>query len=481
MMDLTKAIHFLQRFNGKGRDLFTWRLYNEPCCFVNTFLMKEEMKSMNWKKAALCVAAGMLAVAGITGCGSSGKSASSAAAGKTVEIEYWHVASDSFGGQTVRELVDEFNKSHPDIKVKEKFNPDMYKGLTQNLQAAVAAGQTPDVVQMGWDFLYYADENFKHADINKLFADAGDPNFMKDTFEDNIAKLAQTADGTQVGVPYSLSVPVLYYNPDIFKEAGLDPDKPPKTWQEVRQYAQTIKDKTGTPAFFMQEYADTWTNQALVTSNGGEMLKQENGKWKTAFDSPEAAEAYQFIADMVKDGIGLHATNEEGFQAFTSGKLAMVCTTIGKRANFEKSSKFKVSTTSFPAFGSKEVKVPAGGNFLMVLSTDPAKQKAAAEFIKFLESADNLTKWDTGTGYLPPRKNMDKEGPYKKLMDENANVKKAMETLPHVTPWVSFPGRNGLQAEQVLIDTRDVVLNGSKTAKEALHDAAVKIDQLLAD
>ena len=182
---------------------------------------------------------------------------------------------------------------------------------------------------------------------------------------------------------------------------------------------------------------------------------------------------------MVKDGIGLHATNEEGFQAFTSGKLAMVCTTIGKRAKFEKSSQFQVMTTSFPAFGNKPVKVPAGGNFLMVLSKDKDKQKAAAEFIKYLESADNLTKWDTGTGYLPPRKDMDKEGPYKKLMDENANVKQAMEMLPNVTPWVSFPGQNGLQAEQVLIDTRDVVLNGSKTAQEALHDAAVKINGLL--
>lgn len=433
--------------------------------------------TMNWKKAMLGAAAGLITVAGLAGCGGAGSSTGDS--GKVVEIEYWHVASDSFGGQTLRELVEDFNKSHPNIKVKEKFNPDMYKGLTQNLQAAVASGQTPDVVQMGWDFLNYADENFKHADINKVFADAGDPDFVKNTFEPNIAKLAQTADGTQVGVPYSLSVPVLYYNPDIFKAAGLDPAKPPKNWEEVRQYAQQIKDKTGAPAFFMQEYADTWTNQALVESNGGTMLKQEDGKWKAGFDTPEAAASYQFIADMVKDGIALHATNEEGFQAFTSGKLAMVCTTIGKRANFEKSSGFKVSTTSFPAFGNKQVKVPAGGNFLMILSTDPAKQKAAAEFIKYLESAESLTKWDTGTGYLPPRKNMDKEGPYKKLMDENENVKKAMEMLPHVTPWVSFPGQNGLQAEQVLIDTRDVVLNGSKSAQEALHDAAVKIDELL--
>lgn len=399
------------------------------------------------------------------GCGGS-TSNTSTTNDKVVEIEYWHVASDSFGGQTVRELVDDFNKTHPNIKVTEKFNPDMYKGLTQNLQASLASGQTPDVVQMGWNFLNYAHENFENEDINKIFAKAGDSNFINDTFEPNIARLAQTAEGTQVGVPYSLSVPVLYYNPDIFKAAGLDPNTPPKTWEEVQQYAQQIKNATGTPAFFMQEYADTWTNQALVESNGGTMLIQKDGKWQAGFDTPEAAQGYQVIADMIKAGTGLHATNEEGFQSFTSGKLAMVATTIGKRANFEKSSQFKVMTTTFPAFGSKPVKVPAGGNFLMILSKDEAKQKAAVEFIKYLESSENLTKWDTGTGYLPPRKNMDKEGPYKKLIDENDNIKKAMAMLPNVTPWVSFPGQNGLQAEQVLIDARDVILNGSQSATE---------------
>lgn len=66
------------------------------------------------------------------------------------------------------------------------------------------------------------------------------------------------------------------------------------------------------------------------------MLKNEGGKVKAGFDTPEAAAAYQLLADMVKDGNGLHATNEEGFQAYLSGKLGMVCTTIGKRANFEK-------------------------------------------------------------------------------------------------------------------------------------------------
>ena len=88
------------------------------------------------------------------------------------------------------------------------------------------------------------------------------------------------------------------------------------------------------------------------------MLKKEGGKTLAAFDSPEAAQAYQLLADMVKDGSGLHATNEEGFQAYLSGKLGMVCTTIGKRANFEKSANFKVVPLPSLCLTAKPAKVP---------------------------------------------------------------------------------------------------------------------------
>ncbi len=190
--------------------------------------------------------------------------------------------------------------------------------------------------------------------------------------------------------------------------------------------------------------------------------------------------AFQMMAETVKDGSGLHATNEEGFQAYLSGKLGMVCTTIGKRANFEKSAKFTVKAAPFPAFAGKPTKIAAGGNFLMVFSKDAAKQKAAIEFIKYLESPAALAKWSTGTGYLPPRKGVadDPQG-FKKLADENPNIKMALKEMSKVSKWASFPGANGLQAEQLLIDARDIILSGKMTAADALHQTAEKINKLL--
>lgn len=116
---------------------------------------------MKKKLAALLLAAASAMV--FTGCGSSDNQ-SKGGVDKKVQIEYWHVASESFGGTTVKELVADFNAKHPNIQVVEKYNPDMYKGLTQNLQAAIASGKNPDVVQMGWSYLNYAAENLKYTD-----------------------------------------------------------------------------------------------------------------------------------------------------------------------------------------------------------------------------------------------------------------------------------------------------------------------------
>ena len=434
------------------------------------------MKKAKQFMALLCVSALALTALGC-GAGNSPQKPQ----GKTT-IEYWHVNAESFGGPTVKQLVEKFNKENPTIEVVEKYNPDMYKGLTQNLQAAMASGKNPDVVQMGYSYLNYAGENLKYSNIQEIIDKyvPSDKTFLQDNYLPNILALATTDDGKQIGVPYSVSVPVLYYNPEIFKQAGLDPSKPPRTWQEVSQYAQTIKSKTGTVGFFMQEFADNWAQQALMESNGGQILAKKDGRTVAGFDSPESAQAYQLLADMVKNGSGLHATNEEAFQAFLSGKLGMVCTTIGKRENFEKSAKFTVLAGQFPSFEGKQRKVPAGGNLLMVFSKDPDKQKAAWTFVKFLESPEALAMWTKGTGYMPPRKGIteDPKG-LKDFVAQNKLMQAATSQMPDIVKWASFPGANGLQAEQALIDIRDVILGGKQSAADALKAAATKINAML--
>ena len=168
------------------------------------------------------------------------------ASGDKTVIEYWHCNAETQGGLVVDDLVKKFNEENDHIEVVAKYNPDMYKSLMQNLQAEAATGNTPALVQIGWAFLDYFSNNFDYVApqdaIDKF--DSEDANFLTDNFLPNVLDLAVNSNGEQVGIPYSLSSPVLYINKDLLKEAGLSEDGP-ETWQEVQEFAEAVKEKAG--------------------------------------------------------------------------------------------------------------------------------------------------------------------------------------------------------------------------------------------
>ncbi|MDU5310251.1 MAG: extracellular solute-binding protein, partial [Dialister sp.] len=278
--------------------------------------------------------------------------------GKTV-VTFWHVYTKNFGAPVIKQMVDDFNKSQDKIIVKEVYNPDMYPGLMKNLQADVASGKSPSVAMIGYNYLKYFDQNFKYVSPVDLEKESQEKDYLEKNYLPNVLGLAKVGD-KQVGLPFSISAPIIYYNPDLFKAAGLDPAQPPKTWEEVRKVAKIIRDKTGEYGFYMQEYQDNWATQGLLTSNGAEILKDN----KAVFASKESEDAYRLYADMVlKDKSALHIAADEGIASFYSGKVGILMGSSAKIGTVTQSSKFNVMACPFPAFGDKDVKIPAGGNF----------------------------------------------------------------------------------------------------------------------
>ena len=406
----------------------------------------------------------------------------SSSGGKTV-IEYWHCNAETQGGLVVDELVKQFNESNDHIQVVAKYNPDMYKGLMQNLQAEAAAGNSPALVQIGWAFLDYFSNNFSYVSpqeaIDKF--DKEDAGFLQDKFLPNVLELAVNSEGSQVGIPYSLSNPVLYINKDILREAGL-PEDGPTTWQEVSEFAKTVKEKTGKYGFYMQEPADFWAQQGLIESSGAKMLTTNaEGKKEAAFATEDGIEAMQLMADMVKDQTALHISWEEGCQSFIDGNCAMLYTTIASRASVQKGAQFDVATVKSPLWNDKERMVPAGGCFLAITAQGDDQVKAAWEFEKFLYSVESMAVWTEGTGYVPPRKDVaGAENGLKTFLAENKMMNAAIEQMDGVVPWTAFPGDAGLQAEQMLLDMRDQILGGQVTAEQGMKATQDAINQLLA-
>lgn len=411
------------------------------------------------------------------------KAEGDSSSGEKTVIEYWHCNAETQGGLVVDELVKEFNESNDHIQVVAKYNPDMYKGLMQNLQAEAAAGNSPALVQIGWAFLDYFSNNFSYVSpqeaIDKF--DKEDAGFLQDKFLPNVLELAVNSEGSQVGIPYSLSNPVLYINKDILREAGL-PEEGPATWQEVSEFAKTVKEKTGKYGFYMQEPADFWAQQGLIESSGAKMLTTNaEGKKEAAFATEDGIEAMQLMADMVKDQTALHISWEEGCQSFIDGNCAMLYTTIARRASVQKGAQFDAATVKSPLWNDKERMVPAGGCFLAITAQGDDQVKAAWEFEKFLYSVESMAAWTEGTGYVPPRKDVaGAENGLKTFLAENKMMNAAIEQMDGVVPWTAFPGDAGLQAEQMLLDMRDQILGGQVTAEQGMKATQDAINQLLA-
>lgn len=134
----------------------------------------------------------------------------------------------------------------------------------------------------------------------------------------------------------------------MLAEAGLDPAGP-KTWEELREFAATVKEKTDNYGFYFQEPADNWATQALLESNGARLLDEVDGRLEATFASPEGIEAYQMLADTVnEDKSALHIGWDEGVQSFVDGNVAMLYTTIARRNQVQNGAQFEVARPPLP-------------------------------------------------------------------------------------------------------------------------------------
>lgn len=428
------------------------------------------------KKLIKTISVATLVTLAITGC--SKGSSNVEGENEKVKIEYWHVNAETQGGQAVEQLVADFNAQSDTVEVVAKYNPDMYKGLLQNFQAEVASGNAPAIIQVGWSFLDYFSNNFSYVEPQEVI-DAHfpeDKTFLEDNFLPNILGLAENSSGSQVGISYSLSTPVLYINRDLLREAGLD-ENGPQTWEETIEFANTIKEKLDKYGLYIQEPADNWATQALLESNGARMITDG----KASFASEEGIEAYEAYADMiVNTKSALHISWSEGVQSFVDGNVAMLYTTIAQRANVQKGATFDVAAINSPVWEGKERRLPAGGAFLAITAQDEAEQKAAWEFEKYLYSVESMATWTIGTGYVPPRKDVaEAENGLKSFLEENKMMAAATTQMEGVVSWASFPGDAGLEAEQILLDVRDQILGGKISARDGLTQAQEQINNIL--
>ncbi|MGN0132413.1 MAG: ABC transporter substrate-binding protein [Lachnospiraceae bacterium] len=393
-----------------------------------------------------------------------------------IVIEYWHKNSETAGGPTIEEYAEIFNASQDKYEVKPVFMTEDYKGIMQQLQAEAAAGNAPAVIQVGYYWLNYFTENHQYVDIKEL-----DESYL-DNYLPNIIELCTTQDGKVAGVPYSLSTPVMYYNVDLLKEAGLDTDNLPQTIDELYDWARTVKENTGEYGLAIAAASDFWIEQFEIESNGGRMVNyNDDGTMTATFASEEGCEALQKMSDLInEDRAATYVLGEPIKEAFSSGKVAMISATIGWSTGIIDASDFEMVTGPMPSYGANERRIPVGGNFLAITALDEEEQQGAWEWIQFITTAEAHVDWTKATGYVPPRKDVNELEEFQEYLKEAPQLNACLDQMEYLVPFVSFPGDAGLEIEQGLLDTRDVIMNGEKTATEALGEMQEKANELMA-
>ena len=309
---------------------------------------------------------------------------------------------------------------------------------------------------------------------------AKDGSMAEQGFSDNILKLAQV-NGKQVGLAFATSNPIMYYNADLVKAAGGNPDQPPKTWDEVIALGAKIKALgNGVDSIDFRWQGDDWMFSALLFGAGGSMLTKDEGQ--VAFNGPEGLKAMTIVDRMVKEaGMPVFA-KAAGEQAFVAGKVGFAFQTTGALRNTIKNvgGKFDLRTAAIPLIDPVNGKLPTGGNAVVILSRDQDKQAAAWKFAKFAAGPYGASVVVPGTGYVPNNELAAKSPDYLgNFYKENPLFLAGLNQMPRMIPWYAFPGTNGVRVTQAIVDNLSRVVDQSATPQQALDDAATEVKRLL--
>lgn len=394
-----------------------------------------------------------------------------------IQIEFWHGMGGPLGN-ALDKLIEEFNDTHPDIFVNH-VHMGNYTALSQKIMAAVQAGNQPDVAQSfeAWT------ANMMKGDVLRPFDDfiEQDPNFGMEDLEDfyPVFIKSNTIDGKLMSFPFNKSVSVLYYNKDIFFMNDLDPNHPPKNWEEYRDYLKRLTmdlDGDGKIDQWGSTFAiSAWQFQNLLLQAGGEIMNQDNTK--ALFNSDKGVEALQFINDvMMKDQSVYLSTGYDGQNDFLAGKVAMVeGSSVSMVFLRQTGIDFNLGIAALPTHRTKRTLI-SGTNVVIFRKDDEERQKAAWEFVKWFTDTKQTAQWSYDTYYMPVRRSSLEEPLLRKRLLSNPEIASVYKQLEYATfdPQISewFETRKYLE-EQVI----EKVLRGTVEPKEALNKAAAMIEK----
>jgi len=404
------------------------------------------------------------------------------------EIQWWHSMGAALGERT-NEIAAGFNASQKDYKVVAVYKGSYPESMTAAI-AAFRAGNPPHIVQVfevGTATMMAAKGAVKP--VYEMMKEAGEP-FDPKNYLAAVAGYYTDPKGNMLSMPFNSSTPMFYVNKDVFKKAGLDPEKAPKTWKDVEAAAVKLKAAgqdciytTSWPSWVHIENFSAWHNVPIGTKSNG------FGGMDTRFtiNSPTHVKHLSMLGDFAKKGYFTYAgLGNKGDAKFSSGECAMFTGSSGAQATLRKLGKFDYSVNFLPyhddVAGAPQNSIIGGATLWVLTQKDKSVYKGIAKFFTYLSSTEVQAKWHQQTGYAPITNAAydatKASGYYEKFPGTDMSVRQ----LNNKTPTANSKGLrfgNFVQGRQVIEEEMEAVFAGKKDAKAALDEAVKRANDIL--
>jgi sn-glycerol 3-phosphate transport system substrate-binding protein len=411
-----------------------------------------------------------------------------APASAETELQWWHAMAGELG-QKVEKLATDFNNSQKEFKVA-----PVYKGTyTEVMTGAIAAyraKQPPHIIQVfevGTATMMAA--RGAVYPVYQLMKDAGEP-FDSKSYLPAVVGYYTDTQGNMLSFPFNSSTPVLYYNKDLFKKAGLDPNSPPKTWPEMGAAAAKLR-AAGVgcgftnqwPSWINIENLSAWHNVPIATqANGFGGLDTE-----LRINGPVQVKHLAQLAEWQKDKLfdyGGRAGSAD--PKFTSGECGMFLGSSAARLNVITNLKAEVGITTMPYWpdvkGAPQNSIIGGATLWVLKGQKSEDYKGVAKFFSYLSKPDVQAWWHQQTGYLPITQAAYELSRQQGFYEKNPGTDISIKQMTLNPPTENSKGlRLGsfVQIRNIIEEEMESALQGKKSAKDALDNAVVRGNELL--
>ena len=394
---------------------------------------------------------------------------------------YFPVAVGGGAAETIEALTKDYMAQNPGISIDAVY-AGSYQDTIAKVITAARGGNAPQLsVALSVDMFTLIDEDlivpfddFIKTDEDRAWLASFYPAFMENS---------QTG-GKTYGIPFQRSTPVLYWNKEAFAAAGLDPNTPPATWEEMVEMGKKLvkKDENGNVTQWGVRIPTSgfpyWLFQGLSTQNDVILANSEGNK--TNFDDPKVVEALEYLVSLSTE----HGVMEPGIvewgatpKAFFEGQTAMMWTTTGNLTNVRKNAPFDFGVGMLPA--NKRRGAPTGGgNFYLFKGTSQEQLAAAVDFIKWITEPEQSAKWTMATGYVAPRPATWDTPTMQAYAADFPAVLVARDQLEFAVAELST--YENQRVTRIFNDALAAAITGQKVAATALAEAQAQADAILA-